>query len=219
MKAATATTGANTAPSIPSYEPEAGSVPARVLDLFIRNPEEEFTSGDLALNYQVRSDKFSALLASAVTCGLVLYERTSASEGSKVWRAGPRLKAWAVARHEAALAVAAATSRGLTQNAAPAVNAPAFPATKPARRMLKPAGPQIDLSAVPVRKGVPIPEAVRGGLNGSRYAALWDKLGVGDCVDLPDRQAAGFAAFCKKNRRSYTMRTTDQGVKTVWRTA
>ena len=214
-------TTATNAITAPTYEPEAGSVPARVLDLMIRNPEEEFTSSDLALKYQVRSDKFSALLAGAISCGLLLFERTSAAEASKTWRAGPRLKAWAVTRHEAALATAVAMPRGLTQNAAPApaVSVPVFPASKPARRMLRPAGPQIGLALVTVRKGVPIPEAVRGGLNGSRYAALWDQLGVGDCVDLPDRQAAGFAAFCKKNRRSYTIRTTDQGVKTVWRTA
>jgi hypothetical protein len=200
-----------------TYEPEAGSVPARVLDLFVRNPDEEFTSGDLALKYVVRSEKFSALLAGAISCGLLLYERTTASDGSKVWRAGPHLKAWAASRDVAAMAVAAASSRGLTQW--PAAKPAAAPKPARPRRMLTPASPSIDLAAVPVLKGVPIPEAVRGGANGSRYAALWDRLGVGDAFELPDRQAAGLAAYCKKNRRSFTVRTTGAGIKTIWRTA
>lgn len=193
-----------------AYEPEPGSVPARVLDLFVRNPEEEFTSGDLALKYQIRAEKFTALLASAISCGLLLHERTSLSETTRVWRAGPRLKAWAAA-HGAAEVDTALRSRGLSGTATPA------PARQ--RRMLKPAGPSIDLAAVPVLKGLPIPEAVRGGVNASRYAAMWDRLGVGDAFELPDRQAAGLAAFCKKNRRAYTLRTTGPGVKTLWRTA
>jgi hypothetical protein len=200
-----------------TYEPEAGSVPARVLDLFIRNPEEEFTSGDLALKYVVRSEKFSALLAGAISCGLLRYERTTASDGSKVWRAGPHLKAWADSRDSAAVAVAAASSRGLARAPAAKTSSAAQPARQ--RRMLTPATPSIDLAAVPVLKGVPIPEAVRGGVNGSRYAAMWDRLGVGDAFELPDRQAAGLAAYCKKNRRSFTVRTTGDGIKTIWRTA
>jgi hypothetical protein len=189
-----------------TYEPEAGSVPARVLDLFIRMPDEEFTSGDLALKYVVRAEKFSALLAGAISCGLLRYERTTGSDGGKVWRAGPHLKAWADSRGSAAVAVAAASSRGLAQPARP-------------RRPLKPASAAIDLAAAPVLKQLPIPEAVRGGVNGSRYAAMWDRLGVGDAFELPAQQVAGLAAYCRKNRRSFTVRTTGDGIKTIWRTA
>lgn len=54
-----------------TYNPSEGSPEARVLDLLHRNPEEDYTSADLALKFQVAAVKWGPLLAAPLAQGLV----------------------------------------------------------------------------------------------------------------------------------------------------
>lgn len=85
------------------YIPEPGSPVARVLDLLARNPEDDYTSGDLALKFQVKSTAWPPTLAKAKALGLVSYAATVEDE-PKAWSAGPNLATWMAQRNGAASA-------------------------------------------------------------------------------------------------------------------
>ena len=84
------------------YTPEPGSPADRVLDLLARNPQEEYSSSDLALKFQVPKAKWDILLVEAVAKGLIHREKL-AGESSPTWCAGAGLKVWAAQRKGAAM--------------------------------------------------------------------------------------------------------------------
>lgn len=84
------------------YTPEPGSPADRVLDLLARNPQEEYSSSNLALKFQVPKAKWDILLVDAVAKGLIHREKL-AGESSPTWCAGAGLKVWAAQRKGAAM--------------------------------------------------------------------------------------------------------------------
>lgn len=84
-------------PTLPRYVPESGSIADRVLQLFIRNPDEYLSSADIALKFDVRSASVHASLAGAVAAGLLVFGFAE-GESHKTWRAGPMFGLWAAAR-------------------------------------------------------------------------------------------------------------------------
>ena len=105
---------------------------------------------------------------------------------------------------------AAGTTRPATQAASSVFALARKP--EPAKR-----GPAIDPLTVPIKHGVPVPPSAIGTGRASRYAELWARMGKGDCVELPERQAHGLAAYAKKNKHSFASRRIGVGVKAVWR--
>lgn len=53
------------------YTPNPASVVSRVIDYFARNPDEELTSADVALKFQILPGSVGPTLAAAVRAGLL----------------------------------------------------------------------------------------------------------------------------------------------------
>ena len=192
-----------------TYAPEPGSLPARVLELFKRQPDEHFTSGDLALKFQVQAAKFKAALEAPATRQLLVYGRSPDDpDGAQVWHTGPAFKAWLEA-----------------QGGTPAVTQ----ATTPAAARGKRGGsrsqlPPLDLAKLTIKTGVPKPARTRFSRAGeSKYSPLFSALKPGQSVDVPAQYMATLYTHAKKLKKagsgSYTVQRTGIDTCTVWRDA
>lgn len=96
-----------------------------------------------------------------------------------------------------------------TQRVVPAASAPkpetsaansVFGQVAPSPRGRKPGtvAQPIDVNAVEIRKGVPLPPSVTGSGGVSASAALLDKMGKGDSVVLPGPQARTLVSTARK---------------------
>ncbi|MEW6559613.1 MAG: hypothetical protein AB1412_05380 [Pseudomonadota bacterium] len=102
----------------PNYTPQPGSLAERVLDWFVKNPEEELSSADIARKFDVlATSNVIPQLAAALTHDLLRRERG-------IFLAGPRFAAWAAARAEGGMASVAphAPLGGRRRTAAPLIN-------------------------------------------------------------------------------------------------
>lgn len=189
------------------YLPEPGSLPARVLELFKRQPDEHFTSGDLALKFQVQAGKFKAALEAPVNKHLLVYGRSPDDpDGAQMWHAGPGFKDWLA-----------------TQNSTPAP-APAPAATRGKRGGARNQLPPLDLSKLTIKTGVPKPPRTRFSRAGeSKYSPLFSALKPGQSVDVPSQYMATLYTHAKKLKKagsgSYTVQRTGIDTCTVWRDA
>ena len=177
--------------SLDTYTPEPGSPVARVLDLLARNPEDGYSSGDLALKFQVKAAAWPPLLAKAKALGLVTYAAESEDE-PKTWGAGPALAAW-VAHRNAPASTAAA---------------PAAPA-RSKRGGTRPNLPPLDLSKLKVERGVPVAPRRIGQRGGSKWAAAVALLNEPDksfLVPMPYR--AALYAYIKKALKAGKLKGT-----------
>ena len=197
------------------YEPEAGSMQARVLALFVKNAEEEYTSSDLALKFQLRADRFTAALATPVKHGLLVYMRSHAEE-PKTWRAGPNLHAWAGARDAQALLAA----RGLAGEPEPKANG-GKPSKRGGSRVRLPA---IDPATLVTELNVPTPPEQRFSRSGvSKYDAVFKDLPVNACRRVPAVYHATLVTAIKKRHKAglerYVVRRVSPTESGVFRTA
>lgn len=187
------------------YAPEPGSLPARVLELFKRAPDEHYTSGDLALKFQVQAAKFKAALEPATNRGLLAYGRTSSDpEGPQVWHAGEKFAAWHKGQQQPAAAPAAAK------------RAP--------RGGLRAQLPPLDLSKLVIKTDVPKPARKRFSRAGdSKYAPLFAALKPGNSVEVPSQYMATLYTHAKKLKKAglgtYTVQRTGIDTCTIWRDA
>lgn len=166
-----------------AYTPEPGSPVARVLDLLARNPEDDYTSADLALKFQVKAPAWAPTLAKAKALGLVSYT-ASGEDDPKAWSAGPNLPAWVAARNGTA-----------TTTAAPSASA----AVRGKRGGARPSLPPLDLSTLKVERDVPIAPKRRSERGGSKWApalALLKRPGDSYAVDMPYQGA--ISAYIRK---------------------
>lgn len=191
--------------TLPPYEPEPGSLQARVLDLFARNQEENFTASDLALKFDVSSQGLQARLDACINRGLLCYGRFE-NDTSKSWYIGPNFAAWHAARASARASQAAAPAP------APMV-AKGSGARDPAPRAVVP--PEL-ITAAAVHRKLPIPP-VRQNLVDMACAQLWDSLEVDDCAELPNHAAMRLAAWCAKHKLRVTVRKLSPTTKGVWK--
>lgn len=76
----------------------------------------------------------------------------------------------------------------------------------------------LDPTTIKVHKGLPLPPSL-GGSRTSKYATVWTTLAKGDCAELPDRQAAGFVSWAKKQKHTVAIRRLSPTTKGVWRLA
>ena len=185
--------------TVPDYTPEPGSLSARVLELFSRNADEYFTSQDLALKFDVVANGMKQRLEAPLNHGLLIYQRAG-QEANNVWCIGPQFKAWHA--HCNRLAVAAVT----------------VPKLRDAAKVARLTGPRqrLDISVAKVHRALPMP-AGQSSAGASPYAALWAQLEVGDCVELPDRNAHGLHSWAKNNKLQAATRRLSPTTKGVWR--
>lgn len=157
-----------------TYNPEPGSPAARALDLLARNPEDDYTSGDLALKFQVKATAWPPLLAKAKAAGLVTYA-AAGEDDPKAWSAGPAMAAWWAARN-----AQAAVPRGKRGGARPLLPVP-------------------DLATLKVEHGVPIAPRRIGQPGDSRWAPVLAMLeGPDTSIALPMNCRGAIGAYIKK---------------------
>lgn len=75
---------------------------------------------------------------------------------------------------------------------------------------------EVDVDAIQIRSGVPIPEATRG-TQGSKYKVLLDKMKPGDSVVLPNKAALSLVAAAKKLGVKTANRLLGDGQRGVWK--
>lgn len=135
----------------PDYTPLPGSLPARVLDFFAKNPEEELSTKDIA-------QKFDVVASANVTPSLatpIVHDLLRRVQGG-AFAIGPRFIAWQRAQ-------AAAQNPALIQTA---------PVQKPAQPRRPPA-PPLNVDAIQVLPGVIAP---RSGATGDRSESLKSQI-------------------------------------------
>jgi hypothetical protein len=75
----------------------------------------------------------------------------------------------------------------------------------------------IDINAITVQRGVPVPPPQSGAMAVSPYAALLARMSPGDMVELPYRQGYGLISMAKKLKINVTRRTLAGGMISIWR--
>lgn len=180
-----------------AYVPQAGSLPDRVCEWFLRNAEEELTASDIARKYNVPSVNVAPTLASAVAAEWLT--RDKGDDGVKVYRRGPKL---------ATFAPAAASSRP--------------PAGEIKRRRL----PPLDPDKVEIKLGSQMPTkcAAKGTTRHDPIFAKLKSAGM-SAEGLPivyrSSMTKALQVWCKRYPgQHYAIRATLDGERFgIWRTA
>ena len=90
-------------------------------------------------------------------------------------------------------------------------------ARKAARKMRIPV-PAIDIDALQVRSGIPLPPSTTGrGTGFSVYAAVLEKMKAGDSVELLPVQARSLVSYAKKQGVKVAVRRLSETATGVWR--
>ena len=205
-----------------NYQPEPGSLAAKVLALFARNRDQRYTHGQLANLVSSAPMALSAALTSPLTIGLLVYER-KLSETVEHYGAGPKLSPWL---QEHGVPPTTAQPAGRPHAAAPAQPPAAAPATATAQPTAKRAtgdarpSKQIDLATLKVHKHRPLPAIdLSPPRRQSIYARIWHEVLTekGDSVDLTKRQALSMAQWARKHKHKVLVRKLDGDLYGVWR--
>lgn len=75
----------------------------------------------------------------------------------------------------------------------------------------------LDPEAVPIKQGVPLPITKGGRGSEARYAALAQRMGIGDCVELTERHGKTLASEARKRGMKMATRRLPNGQLGVWR--
>jgi pyruvate/2-oxoglutarate dehydrogenase complex dihydrolipoamide acyltransferase (E2) component len=177
------------------YQPQADSLAGRVCAYFFRHGEEELSTGDIAIKFDANANSVSALLAGAVTNGLL--NRTKNAGGFGTYSKGPKLAA--------------------------AMTAPAAPPPKAATPAPPPA-PLPPPTALTIEAGVPLPPAAgRRTPERDAFVAVFDKMKKGDSFAITSdackrlhNLANSWGKTCTP-RRKFSMRRLDAKNARIWR--
>lgn len=158
------------------YEPALGSLGATVVAYFRRpDAQPELTQEEIVTKFPpTKYASISGCLMSCVTNGLLARVRNSA--GVIVYRPGPHLS-----RRPAAANAITNTAAGAPTSAHAAPPPASVPTTGQAGTK-RPSGrgrsrlPDLDLDAIEVHEGVPLPESNQSGRGRSKYNDLFDRL-------------------------------------------
>lgn len=174
-----------------AYTPEPGSPADRVLDLLARNPQEEYTSSDLALKFQVPKGRWDVLLAEPVAKGLIHRDKTAA-DPNVIWCAGASLKAWYAQRSGTTLP--------------PALGGPK--AKKPPRAGVPHRLAPLDIATITVETGGAIAENI-GPCGVSKWDAMFALLKKPNTsVAVPLAYRGTLAAYVRKRKKDGRMAGT-----------
>jgi hypothetical protein len=175
------------------YRPESGSLADRVCCFFIKHPEEELSSNDIARKFDVPAKNVTASLTACVTHELL--QRAKDASGISVWVAGPNL--------------------------AKTTPAPVFPYIAKTRSSV--AGlPKLDVKKLQVRFDVPVPEKrQKGRTRYDELFDLLDKPGTSVLLERSYAASVLKAAqqYSKRTNRDFKVRVVNDEQCGVWRTA
>ncbi|UCU92663.1 hypothetical protein [Hydrogenophaga taeniospiralis] len=205
------------------YIPRADSLPDKVCRYFVRLPNEELLSRQVAANYDVSVSNVGVNLKLAVEAGYLTVD-------GSVYSAGPNLNKFEAAIQSGAKAAtssgfhrwlerngeSSAEGRAQRRGNSDAGTPPPAQGDATPRRLSK--AFRLDLSSIAIEKDVPLPA---GKVPAMDWPALLGRLEVGDSFLLPSeaRSAIGSAAtkFKKATSRVLSIRVVPEGVR-VWRT-
>jgi hypothetical protein len=179
------------------YTPRPGSLPARIIEFFQENPEEELSRADIAAKFVVASSTIDACLAAAIDFGGIA-TRTN-DDLQRVWVAGPNIR-------DCRTGVLGKAAGGGGKR-------PSRQPTAPPANMPKP-------GELVIEKGIPVPEVVRAG---STYIAVFESMEPGDSFLVPADCAKRVMDYaCKWARRTggrkFTQRRLAEGSNVrIWR--
>lgn len=185
-----------------AYQPEPGSLAARVCTWLRQNSEEELTASDIGRKFDVPANSAAACLASSITRGFVVTRRDEIS--GRVYVAGPKLGEFDPGVPSTA-DIGKATSL----------------AKRPKRSMALP--PPLDIDAIKIEPGVPKPSMATPA--GASYRKLIAKMKVGDSVLLPIAQATRLQSLAMRDNsnvggsQKWSLRKLDESQARVWRDA
>ena len=181
---------------ITSYRPQKDSLPGRVIDFFASNPEEGLTAHDIGIKFGCHQAGVHTQLGRCIDAGLLA--RTRNDDGDMVYSAPTR------------------------------ATPPASDAPKPPPKPAAPAQPtratpfRLNLQAVQIERGVPLPPPRLRGTAAEVWDALLCKLKTGESFLLPREGAPSarkqITRYAKSAGRQFACRMMDDGLR-VWRTA
>ena len=198
------------------WQPRAGTLPARVVQFFSENPDEELTSGDIANKFGAMPHSVATALSRPVEHGLLQRRKDTTVSGrvGYVYTAGHRTLAgeFTITGHAAAPDPDDPEDSGVTATRLPHTSG--APAPKPKRA-------RVDLSAITIEPGIPIPKIERA--TPTRWPDVLAKMAVGDSFALPATGAAAarkaVSADTKATGRTYTVHSLPADTIRIWRTA
>jgi hypothetical protein len=180
----------------PAYYPRPGSLAAQVVYFFRANAGEELTLDDITAKFDASRGNIHTQLRPAVEVGLLQRDRNA--DGEYIYTAGARIDVISAAG-----------------------DTPAQPAPR-ARKTARFASPrhQVDLGALVVEKGVPLPE--QRAKRASKWTPIFAKLAeVGDSIAIPPEICNALRAEAIKRAKAgqghYRVLLTDGGGARIWR--
>jgi hypothetical protein len=183
--------------NMPTYKPRPDSLPARVIEFFGLNPDEELGRTDIAQKFSENATTIDSSLRQSVLAGYL--QTDSGDDGARVWKAGPNMpppagfKAWLASKGQA-------SAEGMPK--AKAVQLP------PADKLLE-----------NIAKDVPVPAPKP---RGAEYHAVWARMEKGDSVPMPTAAAKRLISnaqnWGKAHGRKFVMRQIDAEASRIWRT-
>lgn len=207
-----------------TYVPKPESLAHKVCSYFVRLPDEELLSREIAANFNVSPDNIAAQLSLAV-------EAAYLTRDGSVYSAGSDLKTFEAALLSGDKPAASSgfhrwlerkgetSAEGRPSRAPKADAGTPPPAPRETPRKSPGAAFRMDLSAITIDKGIPMPAGKTAVVD---WPALLNRMDVGDSILLPAeaRSAIGSAAtkFKKSTGRVLSIRTVADGVR-VWRTS
>jgi hypothetical protein len=185
------------------YLPRVDSLADKVCRYFVRVPDDEMLSREVASKYGTTASNVGHQLAKAVEAGYLLVD-------GSVYSAGPNLGKFtkALETHE--------------QPRGGVADLPLVPGTPDAQvRRRGPHKPafHIDVGTITIDQDVPIQQG--GGRTGVNWPSLFDRMEVGHSFALPAEGASSVSKaiteYQRATGRELAKRKTDQGFR-VWRT-
>jgi hypothetical protein len=186
-----------------NYTAQPETAAHKVLSHLHKHPLDELDAADIALKFGTKGHEVDALLAGAVTAGL-LTRRAAKRAGLPVYLAGPNLPKWQPAGGP---------------NATPTALWPATP-PKPPKAKREPA-PVIDVGSVTVESGLPLPEVRRKRTD---WPALFERFTKPGMCSSPLPRAVKTTLQSQANQWfrakgwKYAIRTVSDTHLRIWRT-
>lgn len=201
-----------------AYKPREGSLASRLINYFLKHPDEELSTADIAVKYDCLASNVKATVASAVHAGALKME-------GKIYSAGPAITECVDLEPDAPEGDAAKAAGVLgAHNVFSAHRPPADPTKKePVSGGAASPRHNLDLSKLKVEENIPyMPHT---GLPGeSKWAPVFDLLQKpGQSVALPRTMKSALAAAALKRNRlkqgTFKVALVSQTEARIWRTA
>lgn len=187
-----------------------------VLAYFRENADETLQALDIAVKFDVEISQVPQGLKWHVAHDFIRRTGDSYSAGPALLE---QIRVQSLPTPAAAAPVASASAEAQTQQATtvPAVEPPARLRGAAKSRVL----PALDLKAIAIRSGVPLPAQRTGG---SRYTVLFERMKAGDMVELPETYRGAITKAVKVHMKSapkqkFQMRRLAGEKFGLWRTA